>query len=292
MTSEPASVADWRASGRYLDLGGQTIFVAERGDGDRTVLILHGFPGSSFDWRLAVPRLAERFRVVVFDLLGYGLSAKPVDARYSLFEQADLAERVAAGTGVERCTLVGHDMGDTVLAELLARSTEGRLGFDVERAILTNGSIFIDLAQLSPGQLALLEMPDEVLPQPMPLEMFRPGLAGTFSPHHPPGDEELDAMIWLVAREGGDRLLPRLIRYIEERRANQERWTDGLVRYPGPMTALWGMLDPIALPAMVDRLVDLRPATEAVRWDDVGHWPSLEAPDRVAEAILRRRPGS
>ena len=288
MRVEPPGVATWRASGRFRDFGSGDVFLVEQGEGDRTVLVLHGFPGSSFDWRDVIPALAERCRVVAFDFLGYGLSAKPFEARYSLFERADLAERVAAEVDATRCTLVGHDMGDTVLAELLARSTEGTLGFEIERAILTNGSIFIDLAQLSPGQLALLEMPDEVLPQPMPLEMFRPGLAQTFSPHHPPSDEELDAMIWLVAREGGDRLLPRLIRYIEERRANQERWTEGLVRYPGPMSALWGMLDPIAVPAMVDRLVELRPATEAVRWDDVGHWPSIEIPDRLADAIAER----
>jgi pimeloyl-ACP methyl ester carboxylesterase len=55
---------------------------------------------------------------------------------------------------------------------------------------------------------------------------------------------------------------------------------------------MWGTLDPIAVPAMVDRLVELRPTVDVVRWDDVGHWPSLEVPDRVAGAILHRLPGS
>jgi pimeloyl-ACP methyl ester carboxylesterase len=179
-------------------------------------------------------------------------------------------------------------MGDTVAAELLMRSVEGRLSFEVERAILTNGSIFIDLAQLSPGQLALLSMPDEVLPQPVPLEGFRPGLTETFGPLHQPSQEDLDAMIWLIARDGGDRLLPRLIRYIEERRANQERWTEGLVRFEGPLAALWGMQDSIAVPAMVERLASIRADTDVVVWDDVGHWPCLEAPDRLVEAVRQR----
>ena len=287
MTEDPPAVRAWRESGRYVTIDAHDVFVVEQGTG-AAVLILHGFPGSSFDWRRVVPLLAESFRVIAFDFLGYGLSAKPFDARYSLFEQADLAERVAAEAGVRRCAMVAHDMGDTVAAELLMRSTEGRLGFDVDHAILTNGSIFIDLVQLSPGQVALLEMPDEVLPQAMPLEMFRPGLAQTFSPDHPPSDEELDAMVWLVARDGGDRLLPRLIRYIEERRQNQDRWTEGLVSFAGPLSAFWGMQDPIAVPAMVDRLHELRPSTDVVRWDDVGHWPSIEVPDRLVAAIAER----
>jgi pimeloyl-ACP methyl ester carboxylesterase len=288
MTEEPPGVRSWRESGRFLTVDGRNVFVVEQGAGSPAVLILHGFPGSSFDWRRVVPLLAESFRVIAFDFLGYGLTAKPVDARYSLFEQADLAERVAADAGMSHCALVAHDMGDTVAAELLMRSTEGRLGFEVDRAILTNGSIFIDLAQLSAGQQALLSLPDEILPAPMPLEMFRPGLADTFSRDHPPTDEELDGMVSLVARDGGDRLLPRLIRYIEERRQNQERWTEGLVSFAGSLSALWGAQDPIAVPAMVERLSTLRPQTDVVLWDDVGHWPSIEIPDRLAAALSER----
>lgn len=288
MREMPDAVRRWRDAGRFVDLGGRRIFVTEGGGGDRTILILHGFPGSSFDWAPCWDALCSAARVVTFDFLGYGLSDKPFDARYSLFEQADLAEQVAEATGIGRCVLVSHDMGDTVSAELLKRSTESALPFEIERAILTNGSIFIDLAQLSAGQLALLGLPDEVLAQSLPLEAFIPGLRETFSPEHQPSDETIAAMLFMIADRDGDRLLPRLIRYVEERRANQERWTAGLVDYRGPMTALWGALDPIAVVEMTERLKSLRPQTELVVWPDVGHWPSMEAPERLAAAIIER----
>ncbi|MEX2459501.1 MAG: alpha/beta hydrolase [Actinomycetota bacterium] len=285
-----AAIRTWETGGRVAEIGGRRIFVLEAGDPSAAaIVLLHGFPSSSFDWRSVVPGLAEGARVVAFDFPGYGLSEKPFDGRYSLFEQADVAEAVVAAAGIERCVLVGHDMGDTVATELLARATEGRLGFEVERTILLNGSIFIDLAQLSPGQQALLSMPDEVLPQPMPLEMFRPGLAATFSEEHPASEEDLDGIVEMVRRSDGDRLLPRLIRYIEERRANQPRWTSGLVDHPAPLTLLWGARDPIAVVAMTERLRELRPSTEVVVWDDVGHWPTLEAPDRVVAEVRARR---
>ncbi|MEX2394420.1 MAG: hypothetical protein WD826_08075, partial [Actinomycetota bacterium] len=114
----------------------------------------------------------------------------------------------------------------------------------------------------------------------------RPGLKETFGIE--PSDAELDAMVELLRLGGGDQLLPRTIRYIEERRANQDRFTAGLTSFEGPLTALWGSLDPIAVVAMMDHLAELRPQTEIVRWADVGHWPSLEAPDRVTRAILDR----
>jgi pimeloyl-ACP methyl ester carboxylesterase len=289
MSDRPRLVSEWLDTGSFLDVDGRRIFTVDTNShAGRVVFILHGFPASSFDWRLVIPLLARRIRVVTFDFLGYGLSDKPEDAKYSLFEQAGLAERVAAEMGVERCVLVGHDMGDTVAAELLKRSAEGRLNFEIERAVLTNGSIFIDLAQLSPGQLALLSMPDERLAEPLPLEGFRPGLATLFSTEHQPSEEELDCQLWLIRNNGGDQLLPRLIRYIEERRANQERWTDALVSFPGPLSAVWGEQDPIAVTAMTRKLKELRPSTEVVSWPDVGHWPSIEVPERLAEAIAER----
>jgi len=285
----PDAVQAWAGTGERVAVGGNELFVVDTGTrSGPAVLLLHGFPSSSYDWRGVIPRLAPRARVVAMDFLGYGLSDKPRDGPYSLFDQADRVEAVAARAGLEGCVLVSHDMGATVAAELMARGTEGRLGFAVERAILTNGSIFIDMANLTPGQRALLAMPSRILPVPLPGRLLASALTGTFSPDHRPAPEEMDALVWLLRREGGDRLLPRLVRYIEERRAHQERWTAGLVDYRGPLTALWGEQDPIAVVAMAHRLRDLRPATEVVTWPDAGHWPSAEVPDRVAAAVLER----
>ena len=68
-------------------------------DGERLepLLIVHGFPTSSFDWAHLVPRLARHRRVVLFDMLGFGLSAKP-DRRYTMALQADVAAASQAPT--------------------------------------------------------------------------------------------------------------------------------------------------------------------------------------------------
>ena len=53
-----------------------------------------------------------------------------------------------------------------------------------------------------------------------------------------------------------------------------------------PLAFVWGMLDPISGAHMAKRIRERLPAAPFVALDDVGHWPPLEAPDRVAEAIL------
>ena len=66
--------------------------------------------------------------------------------RYSMRLQADVVEAVARELGLTSVAMLTHDMGDTVGGELLARSLEGTLAFAVTRRVLTNGSIYIDMA--------------------------------------------------------------------------------------------------------------------------------------------------
>ena len=289
-TSPPSLVDDWQAEGEVVAVGGHDVFVVDRGAGGPTLVLLHGFPGSSFDWRHVMTALSPRWRVLACDFLGFGLSAKP-DRRYSLFEQADLVEELLAARGVERASLLAHDMGDTVAAELLARSNAGDGAVEWTACMLTNGSIFIDMAQLTDGQQLLLSLPDERRTESLGPEAMAFGLAASFPPGRPAPDE-MAAMVSLILRDGGDLLLPRTIRYIEERRAHQPRFTAGLVDYPGPLVLAWGDLDPIAVPAMPDRLAELRAEAgrdvELVHWPDIGHWPSVEDPDLVAGLVADR----
>ena len=94
--------------------------------------------------------------------------------------------RSSPSLGLDEVALLTHDMGDTVGGELLARSLEGTLGFGIGRRVITNGSIYLAMAQLTVGQQALLAAPDEMLPADRTADDWKPGftagLAGTFAP--------------------------------------------------------------------------------------------------------------
>lgn len=276
----------WRDEGRMLDIDGREVFLHDSGEGEGEVpiVVVHGFPGSSYDWASVVPLLPGR--VIAFDLPGYGYSAKDPHADYTLFAQADIVEKVLERLGVERCVVVAHDMGDTVTAELASRANAGTLGFAMEQIVLTNGSIFIDLAHLTRGQRLTLRLPDRRSLVAMPTFVLRRSLLESFTRTAPPPPGAVDGLIEMIRYGGGDRLMPRLIRYIEERRVHQAHWTAGLVDFAGPLTLIWGVEDPIAVLAMTERLASLRPSTDVVRLDGVGHWPSLECPERLAAEIV------
>jgi pimeloyl-ACP methyl ester carboxylesterase len=288
------AVAEWEARGHRIAVDGLEVFVVdapptapETGD---PLLVLHGFPTCSFDWREVIdPVRAAGRRVVLFDFLGFGLSDKP-DVRYSIRGYADTTEAVVAAVGLDRVVLATHDLGDSVGGELLTRGLEGSLGFEVTNRIITNGSIYMDLVQLTTGQQMLLDAEDARLDLAAlgidPSVGFKAGVAGTFARPDDADPDELDALWQLASHQDGHQLLPRTIRYVEDRRVEESRYTGGIEQHASPLHIVWGKLDPVARYPMATRLHERRGEAPLVTLDDVGHYPMIEAPDRFATAML------
>jgi pimeloyl-ACP methyl ester carboxylesterase len=292
MTSQ--LVQDWESRGTRISVDGLEVFMidapaigAESGD---PLLILHGFPTASFDWRGVIePVRAAGRRVVLFDFLGFGLSDKP-DVRYSIRGYADTAEAVARAARLERVVLVTHDLGDSVGGEILARSLEGTLDFEVTSRIITNGSIYMDLVQLTAGQQALLAAEDARFDLAAlgidPSVGFKGGVAGTFARPDDADEDEMTAQWELAAHNDGHQLLARTIRYIEDRRLEERRFTGAIEEHASPLHIIWGKLDPVAVYPMAIRLHEIRGEAPLVTLDDIGHYPMVEAPEAFSTAML------
>jgi pimeloyl-ACP methyl ester carboxylesterase len=145
--------ARWKAGGTYETVRGNRIFVRRTGGNGPLVVLLHGVPTNSYDWREVIPALeATGAAVLAFDFLGFGLSDKPTNIRYSLKRQADIVEAL-----VDRqpALIVAHDMGDSVAAELMARELDNTLTFPIPGALSTNSSVIIGKANLTAVQKPL-----------------------------------------------------------------------------------------------------------------------------------------
>ena len=92
-----------------VELHGERVRYQMTGDGPAVVLV-HGITSSSRTWRTVVPGLAERFTVIVPDLLGHGQSGKP-RGDYSLGAYASGVRDLLGVLGVPKATVVGHSLG-------------------------------------------------------------------------------------------------------------------------------------------------------------------------------------
>jgi 2-hydroxymuconate-semialdehyde hydrolase len=111
------SVSDQLQSGRRITVNGIDTFFHEAGEGD-AVLLLHGSgPGVSAwaNWRLVLPRLAERFHVIAHDQVGYNNTDPLADgARYGRQTWTDHALALLDDLGITRVHLIGNSMGGAI----------------------------------------------------------------------------------------------------------------------------------------------------------------------------------
>ncbi|MDH2427323.1 alpha/beta hydrolase [Sphaerisporangium sp. TRM90804] len=110
-------VSDVTVHHRYADVRGHRLFYREAGDpGAPAVVLLHGFPTSSFMFRHLIPALADRYHVIAPDHLGFGLSdAPPVgEFDYGFDALADLTAALLARLGVGEYAVYVQDYGAPV----------------------------------------------------------------------------------------------------------------------------------------------------------------------------------
>lgn len=280
-----SSVSDWRDAGRWVSTGPGSVFVrSAQGEGP-TILLLHGYPSSSYDYQQVVPHLAGRAWLTL-DFLGFGLSDKPRPHRYSLLEQADIVQAVVAESAPGPVVLIAHDMGTSVTTELLARDLHGDLPFELQRVVLTNGSVILRRASLRPIQKVLRGPLGPLAARLSSKAMFGREFGRLFSANHPLLAEEADAQWALMSYNDGHRIAHLLISYLDERERYAERWHGAVRDWPKPLSFLWALNDPVATTNVLDGLRELRPAADVVELPGVGHYPQVEVPDVFTRAAL------
>jgi pimeloyl-ACP methyl ester carboxylesterase len=170
----------------------------------------------------------------------------------------------------------------------MKRQQEGKLSFHINHAIVFNGSTLINLVHLNELQKSLMAMPEEPLDSAMPWDEYVEGMRGTFSKEYPASDDTLNSMTAQIFHNDGDRIMPTLIRYMEQRQRQLQRWGSGIADFDGPVSMFWGVQDPVSVVAMADTWKMMSPQIELHKWADGAHWPSIENPERVAKIILDR----
>ena len=289
----------WGERGSEEEFRGRRIHVFRRGGRDPLLVLLHGFPSSSYDWRLLLDRETEH-GVIAPDFLGFGLSEKPRDHDYTLNWQADMVEELVRrhGEGLRkrgrssaspaerpRIMLVAHDMGTSVATELMARDLEGSLEMEIRGALLLNGSMVQGAASPTLAQRILRSPIGPLFSRFSSERFFRQQFGSVFSPAHPLTDEEAEDQWALICAGGGRTLNHKTIAYMGERFRHAQRWHGALRDWQRPLQLAWGMVDPVATERVLDAVLELRPSAQVTRFEDLGHYPQIEDPERVAVAL-------
>lgn len=281
--------SEWNGRGHVYRLNeGHNVFVIQEGTGADVVLV-HGFPSTSHDFARALPALRRRnHRVLLWDHLGFGFSDKPADpaVSYSLFDQARRGGEIVAAHGVRRARVIGHDMGLTIAVEMLCLQEEGKLPFAIDSLVLCNGSHLVELAHLTPLQLAL--MTDEgaaEFARTYDPEQFARGFKFLWADPSRTPAEDIRAIAYWIPWNNGLTVIGRIARYNIERRIHAERWRSIFGRTKVPVRVVWGDSDPIAVLEIGHKLAELA-NTHCSVLRHVGHYPQMEAPAQWVRLVM------
>ncbi|VEF08827.1 alpha/beta hydrolase [Pseudomonas fluorescens] len=277
----------WRKRSRTFVFRGQPIRYWTAGQGE-PLLLIHGFPTASWDWHYLWQPLAQRYRVIACDMLGFGDSAKPVDHTYSLLEQADLQQALLAHLQIERPVhVLAHDYGDSVAQELLARHYEARI--DVASCVFLNGGLFPETHRPLLMQKLLLSPLGWMIGRAFTRDALVKSFRHIFGPQTRPSESAMDDFWSLVDSNRGQRIMHKLISYIPERRVQRDRWVAAMQRGEIPLRVIDGEVDPISGAHMVARYRELIADADTVLLPGIGHYPQTEAPVQVLKHYLAFR---
>ncbi len=279
---------EWYTLGSMHQIGAHKLFVIDKGNQDQTMVILHGYPTSTFDYHAILPELSKHYRIILHDHLGFGFSDKPKNYSYSLIEQADYALALWQKLGLQKVHLLAHDYGTSVATEILAKAHFGHQTIEIEKLTLCNGSMHIELAKLRFIQKLLKSKRWGPLTAKLSTQStFVRNMKQVFFDPKKADVKELKEMWDLLIRADGRIALPKLSRYIDERYLFWNRWIGALQQTEIPTKIVWATNDPVAVKKIANTL-HKEMKNSSLHWlEDTGHFPMLERPDEWLELVLK-----
>ena len=278
---------DWEKRGRFISINNHSGFVIDEGSSSETLVILHGYPTSSFDYYKILPKLTEKYRVNIHDHVGFGFSDKPQNYSYSLIDQATIALELWKQLGLEKVTLLAHDYGTSVATEILARHNNNEIDLIIDNLILCNGSMHIELAQMRKIQNLLKSRFGKYVAMLTNFTIFSKNLRNVYFDKNKVTKDELRLMWQQLEYNNGKKVMYLISRYNNERYTLWNRWIGALKETQIPTKLVWATKDPVAVKEIAELLTTEIPNNELFWLENYGHFSMLECPNEWAELVLK-----
>jgi pimeloyl-ACP methyl ester carboxylesterase len=273
---------------RYATIDGHQLFYREAGPADApTLLLLHGFPTSSFMFRNLIPQLADRYHVIAPDMLGFGLSDAPTVAEfeYTFDALTDQTVGLLEHLGVSSYAIYVQDYGAPIGWRLTARQPEA-----ITAVISQNGNGY-DAGFVDSFWRTVLDYQREQTPETEAAIRTALTIDATRWQYVTgvPDESLVSPDTWhhdhaLLSRPGNDEIQLALFRDYATNPPLYPALHEYLRTSEVPVLAVWGQGDEIFGPAGARAFADDSPKAE-IHLLDGGHFLLESAGDQVAQII-------
>lgn len=219
--------------------------------------------------------------MLAFDYLGYGFSDKPLNYDYSIFDMADMSERLLIHLNVKSVMLIAHDVGDTVAQEMLRRDNlKNQNHFSIQKVILLNGGIINGIYKPMLSQHLLLNkyLGNLFGKYFFKFFFFKHSFSQVFGSYIKPNSTDMYDFFLSIKYNNGNQVLYKTINYMNERTEYGSIWYDALNETTRPTMFIYGPADPInPRDTFPQNLIQDIPRIKLrVLSDPIGHYPQYE----------------
>ncbi|MBQ26625.1 MAG: hypothetical protein CMH81_00560 [Nitrospiraceae bacterium] len=265
--------------GDFVTVDGKKTFYIDRGNGP-VVVLLHGLPLSSWEWRKFIPVLAANYRVIVPDLYGFGYSDRPRDADYSWSAYGEWLNHFLKAINVDHAVFAVTDIAGPISFELLAAHPEKVSGLVIANTWYTNEAFhmpfLLKFLKWSPTGWMGVYATNRPMVSMLGRALFADGEKSK---------GEFDDRVWMNVKTIQSRkILQKVLRGFQFDHQNMFRRS--LQAFDGPVLLAWGEQDPIIPPENVNLFKLILPQSEIERYSDAGHFLSQEKPQDFSARIL------
>ncbi|MEW6491865.1 MAG: alpha/beta hydrolase [Cyanobacteriota bacterium] len=258
-------------------VGEQNLNVWMAGNDGPMLLLMHGIPTNHMLWRDVVPQLASRARVIAVDLFGYGNSSRPNGQPVDIAAQASYINELMNELGVERATVVGHDIGGGVAQILATRYSER-----VERLGLIDAVCYDGWPVPAMKALKIASPIVEHLPDQPTIAALKQALRVGFV-HQDRAKEFVDYFMQPFSTDDGLEVFMQHVRSLNPKYT--EEIAPLLPQLRVPTAILWGWHDDQMKKQYGEQLAADIPTSELTWIKNSHHFAPADAPDAVADAL-------
>lgn len=257
---------------KFIMAGETPLHLCDSEQGEKCIVLLHGYLESMLVWEDFIPLLYKQVRVVTLDLPGHGISVVTGEC-HTMEYLADVVAEAMTTLGVERFTVVGHSMGGYVALALAERHAER-----LEGVVLLSSTPNPDTEEKRENrrrEIALVKSgKKEMLARVAPAAGFAESNRKRLKDYI----DDLAEQVHVTEDEGIVALLNGMI----ERKDQNQMLQTSIVR----QLFILGRKDGYIVPEVAEQMVANHPQAEVVWLDESGHMGFIEEPERTAEALL------
>ncbi len=284
-----SEVEEFSRRKKYIQLGDARVAYIDEGSGPPVVL-LHGCPFHSYEWKDVIPGLSRSYRVIAPDLLGLGDTEVSLESDYRLPQDAEMVIGLMDALGISEASFVGHDHGGATLQLLMGTHPQR-----ITRAVLTNAEAY-DQWPSEPERIYLKAIVNPALSPVFHLALSNAAVRRDvfqIAVHKKEvfTDEVLDA--YVRAHTSDAARWQRLVRFFRWQLDPQHNRVTldavpGMQQFRRPTLLLWGEQDTNFGGKIAERLASDIPGTVGIVWlKDSAHMPMQEEPEAYTAALLR-----